>query len=241
MDTSVDGPLFLPTGDGDALVEPSLVRLLGETSDLAVVTAEPGGQVIHWNQGAERLLGYRAEDIIGRALSTLCPDHTGDHERCVVDAAMQSPGDTDGWLRCRDGSTLWATLVCVALHDQRGELQGFGIIVRNASERRRVETALSENAARLEELAATDSLTGLRNRRDFDRLLRTLPRERFALLAIDIDGLKLMNDEFGHAAGDVLIRSVATTDEHQAVPSVCDETSHQVSWSDFKLGCNIVL
>jgi diguanylate cyclase (GGDEF)-like protein/PAS domain S-box-containing protein len=78
-------------------------------------------------------------------------------------------------------------------------------------ERRRAEAALRESMAQLAEVAATDPLTGVRNRREFERQLSTIPRRRFALLAIDVDNLKQVNDEFGHEAGDVLLRAVALT------------------------------
>jgi diguanylate cyclase (GGDEF)-like protein len=61
------------------------------------------------------------------------------------------------------------------------------------------------------ELASTDRLTGLKNRREFDRILGTIPRQSFAILAIDVDHLKRVNDEFGHEAGDTVLRTVATT------------------------------
>ena len=77
--------------------------------------------------------------------------------------------------------------------------------------RRKAELALEESVARLAEVAATDPLTGIRNRREFDRLLATIPRRRFAILAADLDNLKRINDEFGHEAGDVALRAVAYT------------------------------
>lgn len=64
---------------------------------------------------------------------------------------------------------------------------------------------------RLSELASTDSLTGLRNRREFDRALRNIPRHPFAILSVDVDGLKEANDAHGHAAGDALLRAVGHT------------------------------
>jgi len=58
--------------------------------------------------------------------------------------------------------------------------------------------------------AATDPLTGLSNRREFERVLSNLPRTRFAVLAIDVDNLKPINDEYGHEAGDAVLRAVAS-------------------------------
>ena len=60
------------------------------------------------------------------------------------------------------------------------------------------------------ELASTDRLTGLKNRREFDRILGTIPRQPFAVLAIDVDHLKRVNDQFGHEAGDHILRVIGS-------------------------------
>ncbi|MFZ0178770.1 MAG: EAL domain-containing protein [Candidatus Dormiibacterota bacterium] len=78
-------------------------------------------------------------------------------------------------------------------------------------ERVRAKDALHEATMELSALASTDSLTGLNNRREFDRALRTIPRQPFAVLSLDLDGLKATNDTHGHAAGDALLRTVGHT------------------------------
>ena len=78
-------------------------------------------------------------------------------------------------------------------------------------ERVRAESAIHEAAMELAALASTDALTGLKNRREFDRALRTIPRLPFAVLSLDVDGLKEINDSEGHAAGDALLRVVGHT------------------------------
>jgi diguanylate cyclase (GGDEF)-like protein len=78
-------------------------------------------------------------------------------------------------------------------------------------ERVRAEVAFHDAAMEVAALASTDSLTGLKNRREFDRSLRTIPRQPFAVLSLDVDGLKRTNDTYGHAAGDALLRVVGHT------------------------------
>jgi diguanylate cyclase (GGDEF)-like protein len=78
-------------------------------------------------------------------------------------------------------------------------------------DRARAAIALNVSATELLALASTDSLTGLKNRREFDRALRTIPRQPFAVLSLDVDGLKATNDAEGHAAGDALLRLVGHT------------------------------
>ncbi|HEY6471167.1 MAG TPA: GGDEF domain-containing protein [Candidatus Dormibacteraeota bacterium] len=78
-------------------------------------------------------------------------------------------------------------------------------------ERVRAEGAIHEAAMELSALASTDALTGLKNRREFDRALRTIPRLPFTILSLDVDRLKEINDTDGHSAGDALLRVVGHT------------------------------
>lgn len=78
-------------------------------------------------------------------------------------------------------------------------------------DRSRGEAAMHAAAIELAALASTDALTGLKNRREFDRALRTIPRLPFAVLSVDVDHLKDINDSQGHAAGDALLRVVGHT------------------------------
>ena len=78
-------------------------------------------------------------------------------------------------------------------------------------ERVRAEAAIHDAAMELAALASTDALTGLKNRREFDRALRTIPQLPFAVLSVDVDGLKRINNSEGHAAGDTLLRVVGHT------------------------------
>jgi diguanylate cyclase (GGDEF)-like protein len=78
-------------------------------------------------------------------------------------------------------------------------------------ERVRAESAIHEAAMELSALASTDALTGLKNRREFDRALRTIPRLPFTILSLDVDRLKEINDSDGHSAGDALLRMVGHT------------------------------
>lgn len=73
----------------------------------------------------------------------------------------------------------------------------------------RTNQALAQRESEIADLAATDPLTGLRNRLEFDRLCEHPPRQAFAVIAIDVDRLKPVNDELGHEAGDELLKTVA--------------------------------
>jgi diguanylate cyclase (GGDEF)-like protein/PAS domain S-box-containing protein len=195
-------------------VDDAPLSLMLASGDLAIVLLDPDGLVVSWNAGAEGLLGYRAAEIVGRHVSALDPhDEAGAAAAglWMAQAAVAGSYDSEGFRRRSDGTPLWVNQVTVRLRHRTGAPRGFALVLRDAAERRREQVALRASSAELEELASADPLTGLRNRREFDRVLRTVPRERFTILAIDVDHLKRVNDEYGHQAGDVLLRSIATT------------------------------
>jgi diguanylate cyclase (GGDEF)-like protein/PAS domain S-box-containing protein len=190
-------------------------RLLDEAHGLGLLTLDPGGRITGWNRGAGRLLGYQPHEILGHDVADLHvldgPDARKVVDRWLHDVVRAGQREDEGWRLRRDQSPVWVSIITTPLRDEGDALLGFLCIVRDAGERRHAHLALQKTAENLEQLAATDSLTGLKNRREFDRVLRTIPRERFAVLAVDVDHLKKVNDDQGHEAGDVLLRSVATT------------------------------
>jgi diguanylate cyclase (GGDEF)-like protein/PAS domain S-box-containing protein len=111
-------------------------------------------------------------------------------------------------LRRKDGSTVWVETTITDLRDSEGNLAGVVGVTRDISERKR-------NEARMRELALHDALTGLPNRTLFsDRLRQALAaaqreRRRLAVMFIDLDKFKPINDEHGHAVGDELLKEVA--------------------------------
>jgi diguanylate cyclase (GGDEF)-like protein/PAS domain S-box-containing protein len=188
------------------------MRGLAETSTLAMVTLDLDGRVVGWNGGAERLMGYPAGEIVGRHVGALhALDAREGLDRWLGEVAREGGDEDEGWRLRSDHSSIWANVITTPLRDESNTLLGFLCILRDASAHRTAEIARKKTTDSLAHLASTDALTGLKNRREFERVLRTIPREPFAVLAIDVDNLKAVNDEEGHAAGDHLLRSVAIT------------------------------
>jgi PAS domain S-box-containing protein len=132
--------------------EAEQLRLLVHgTADHAIFMLDPDGRVVTWNSGAERLKGYKAEEIIGQHFSRFYPpdaiarDWPG-HELRV--ARAEGRFEDEGWRLRKDGSRFWANVVITALRDERGELRGFSKVTRDLTERRRAEEALRQSEER---------------------------------------------------------------------------------------------
>jgi PAS domain S-box-containing protein len=122
--------------------------------DYAIFMIDPKGYVKTWNSGAERIKGYTAAEIVGKHFSIFYPEEdvrSNKPQRPLDAAAAVGRIEDEGWRVRKDGSKFWADVVLTAIRDESGELLGFGKVVRDLSERRRVEDALrrSEERSRL--------------------------------------------------------------------------------------------
>jgi PAS domain S-box-containing protein len=126
-----------------ARVDGGLLRLFVESvQEFAVVLLDPAGRISSWNAGAERILGYSADDIVGRTYARLFPPEeqaAGRHKQLLGLAATNGRIGDEGWRIRKDGSRFWADVAITALRDERGELQGFGTVTHDLGERRRIE------------------------------------------------------------------------------------------------------
>ncbi len=187
-------------------------RLLVEgTTDYAIFMLDKNGLVVSWNPGAERILGFGKSEIIGIHLSAFFTpeDQEKDEpERKLIQASQEGRVEEDGWRVRKDGHRFWCTGVTGALRDADGRLKGFVAILRDNTERRLVD---QNNFF----LANHDALTGLPNRARFlERLREALinadrDRTRVAVLLLDLDRFKLINDTLGHHTGDQFLKLVS--------------------------------
>jgi PAS domain S-box-containing protein len=122
------------------------LRLLVEgVTDYAIFMLDPEGRVATWNTGAERLKGYRAEDIIGKHFSVFYPEEARARrwpQQELEYATRDGRFEDEGWRIRKDGSRFWANVVISALRDADGRLQGFAKVTRDLTERRAAEETL---------------------------------------------------------------------------------------------------
>lgn len=133
-------------------IDADTFRLLVESvTDYAIFMLDPDGYVVTWNAGAERMKGYRAEDIIGKHFSTFYPPEALERNWPAKEleiAARDGRFEDEGWRVRKDGTHFWANVIITALRDEQGKLIGFGKVSRDLSDRRGAEQHLRESEER---------------------------------------------------------------------------------------------
>ncbi|MCC2634469.1 MAG: chemotaxis protein CheY [Ramlibacter sp.] len=135
----------------DPSTEQRLQLLVEAVVDYGIFQLDPDGRVVSWNTGAEKLKGWRREEIVGQHFSVFYPREaidTGWPEEELRLARARGRFEDEGWRLRKDGSRFWANVVITALHGPDGELTGFAKITRDLTERRQYEESLRASEER---------------------------------------------------------------------------------------------
>lgn len=132
--------------------------------DYGIFALDTEGNVATWNQGAERIKGWKASEILGRHFSSFYPPETREFlpRRMIERAVQDGSAEDEGWRVRRNGTRFWANVIITALRDGEGTLRGFAKVTRDMSERRRTEEEL--RSAREEAIAASRAKTAFLSR-----------------------------------------------------------------------------
>src|SRR5207253_6070815 len=127
---------------------------------------DPTGRITNWNTGAQRLKGYRAEEIIGSDFGRLYSAEdrrAGVPARALETAAHAGRYEAEGWHVRKDGSTFWASVVIDPIRDSGGALVGFAKITRDITDKHAAQAALDrarEQLSQAQKMEAVGQLTG---------------------------------------------------------------------------------
>ena len=186
------------------------VAAIVDSSFDAIISMTLDRRITSWNVAAEKMYGHAAHEVIGRPIEVLVPPERLTEFRMVYERLGRGecvePFETERLTK--DGRRLEIALSLSPIKDELGAVVGFSGIGRDITEHRRAED-------RIRRLALHDPLTGLPNRVLFqDRLRQALAEARrhdrqTALLLLDLDHFKDINDTLGHTAGDRLLMEAA--------------------------------
>src|SRR5256885_11996639 len=186
-------------------------KAMVDSADDAVIGKTLDGVITSWNPAATRLYGYTAEEVIGKPIALLAPpDHIDELPRILERVRRGERIEHHETTRVRkDGARIEVSLSISPILDAQGRPVGATAIAYDVTARQQAEQQLAHGALH-------DALTDLPNRAYFvERVsqaqarVRRDPDYRFAVLFIDFDNFKAVNDGLGHAAGDRLLTEIA--------------------------------
>ncbi|MBW8771490.1 MAG: PAS domain-containing sensor histidine kinase [Gemmatimonadetes bacterium] len=133
--------------------------LVRSVKDYGIFMLDPEGRVASWNEGARRIKGYEAEEILGKHFSTFYPPEvaaSGHPARELEIATREGRYEEEGWRIRKDGTRFWADVVITALFGEEGTLIGYAKVTRDLTERRLAQQREVEDARRLAEVEASN-------------------------------------------------------------------------------------
>jgi len=179
-------------------------------AEQVIIGTDIYGTIFAWNQGAEVLYGYTEAEMIGQSIQLIFPEAHKEELTTIINQVMSGKPikDQQTFRIHKDGHSIPISQTISPIKDAKGEIVGISTIARDISEQKRLEQELRH-------LAEHDPLTGLINRIILeDRLEHAISladrhQDHLAVLYLDLDNFKQINDHYGHSVGDALICETA--------------------------------
>ncbi len=130
--------------------------LVSSVKDYAIFMLSPAGHIVSWNEGAARIKGYTAEEIIGRPISVFYKKEDVEKDEPAYNLAQARKNgrfEKEGWRIRKDGSAFWANVVFTALYTAKGEFRGYAKVTRDITERKTAEDQIAYMARLMEDIS----------------------------------------------------------------------------------------
>ena len=162
--------------------------MIASVKDYAIFMLDPGGRILSWNTGAEKIKGYKEEEIIGKHFSIFYPSEeiqAGKPQRELKTAIAEGRFEEEGWRLRKDGSLFWANVVITPVYDEAGVLLGFSKVTRDLTERKHAEDILRQAQAQFIQVNRMGAMSRLAGdiAQEFDTLTKAIIRQSKFLMS----------------------------------------------------------
>jgi len=159
----------------DGSVDEKLFRLLvANVKDYAIYLVDPNGYILSWNEGAQHIKGYRADEAIGRHISMFYLNHDAEKKRLrhnLNQALKYGMYENEGWRVKKDGTLFWANNVLTTLYNDNGHLIGFAKVTRDFTERKELQEKQAQINIELEKRVKQNTEQIIANELRFRKLI----------------------------------------------------------------------
>lgn len=187
--------------------------LVDNIREYSIILLDQNGLVTTWSPTAERIKGYRADEIVGKHFSVFYTREdaaSGRMEKELETAARDGRFEDEGWRVRKDGSKFWANVVITALRDSQGKLRGFGKVTRDVSDRKAMEERVKRQTMEIMEMATVPvvqvwdgiimvpligMLDSARTQQLMEKLLQRITETNSPVALLDITGVPAVDTQ----------------------------------------------
>lgn len=223
---SVPGAILVPSDEQARL-------FIEAVQDYAIFMLDRNGYVISWNIGAERIKGYKAQEILGQHFSVFYPPDevtAGKPAKDLEIAAREGRQENEGWRIRRDGTKFFANLIITAVKGSDGRLIGFGKVTRDITERMLAQKALEESQQKLHESEKALRQLSVHLLRTQDQERQRIGRELHDSLGQYLSALKMKLDSIAFLQEDSPGATAAEVAECSELADTCIKEVRTISY-----------